>query len=775
MSMGAYGATPETESGNMSQLHSGARQLTYNLKAFLGVNENADGDANLKAGEAAVMRNFQVTDNGALRVRPGYELAIEGFEPTERISYYPKKYSDYICVLTNFAEKVTVYDGIEIVDEELALAEKLGVVTPFFAEDMEKLNEWIDRTGGCYVRHDSKPYLLTGLSKVETASGGVVYRLEGKEVYINRGIAGMWAGNINGESTLLFARDDTLYAQKFDIDDNPSEVKKVGAIRTNGHVEAFFFDDKVYLLDGEQYYSYDGDSFDEVEGYAPVVITAADASGSGTLYEAVNKLTTDRRIRYSADGTSTEYKLPETAFVFEVYVDGKELANGTDYTANSEKITFTTAPAAGSANIEVLYAASTRAYYPLKTAASGQTVTIKEANGIDFIGLDDGNWTERRLYEGVDYTRNGTKVKLKFPTEEGWVLRVVYNLGNGANPRTMCFAENFNGAADTRIFLYGDGTNKSVYSGITEDGTPSAEYFPDLNEMRVGDENTPISSMIRHYNRLLAFKRGGGTYSIYYGQLSLADGSVTAGFYLNSVNKIIGCARDDGAVLVLNHPRTIEKGVIYEWTATSTSGNITSDQRNAQVVSAKVHDTIKDFNMEEAVTFYDRRRHEYYCAYNGVAVVQNTETGAWYIYTNFPATSMIDSHGELLFGTADGLIYRLNSEITTDNGAEIAAYWESGSLDFGRSDVLKYSPKIWLSAKPIGKSIVSAGIITDSGTEITKQMDFSVADGMAKTQMAKLKSRKFAYYKLRLSMREAGEHATILSTVIKAAYDIPVK
>jgi hypothetical protein len=62
------------------------------------------------------------------------------------------------------------------------------------------------------------------------------------------------------------------------------------------------------------------------------------------------------------------------------------------------------------------------------------------------------------------------------------------------------------------VFLYGDGTNKAYYSGIEyESGNPTAEYFPDLNVLDVGEENTAITSMERQFNKLLTHKKGGGT------------------------------------------------------------------------------------------------------------------------------------------------------------------------------------------------------------------------------------------------------------------------
>ncbi len=780
----------------MSQLHSGARQLTYNIKAFRGVNENADGDTNIKPGEAAVMRNFKVTDGGALKVRPGYELAITGFEPTDPIYVQEWDYEYPTRVCTSADEKIEFFKTASVVDGEIVLSDSIGLLSLFSATDRAK----IDAEAAYYFRtriveryfgfDRVQPVKLSRYDTGTSASGSIVLKVYADPMWANKGIVGMWSGIIGGEEMLIFARERKIYRQQYNGDGTPKAAEQIGEVAASDHVDAFFFDDKIYFLDGFYYYSYDGETFtDIVDGYVPCVITAADKNGSGTLYEQINKLTTLRKIRYSADGTSKSYKLPEvTSAIVAATLNTEELEQGVNYHFDSvtNSIVFETAPASGASNIEVTYRVKTTRVEQAAVVTGIRKVLIDDipTASMKLVRKNEQDIEEEHeMYEGVDYSfgekrpiTNRVFINLKFTPQAGDKIWVTYA---SENPRVlvnrMRFAETFNGAADTRVFLYGDGTNKAVYSGIMENGKPSAEYFPDLNEMEVGGSNTPITAMIRHYNRLLVFKRGGGTYSIYYGQISLADGSITAGFYINSINKVIGCDRDDGAVLVLNRPRTIEKDCIYEWRATSTSGNLTADQRNAQVVSERVQDTVKKFDMRKAFSYYDSRRREYYCVYNGVAVVQNTQNDTWYIYTNFPATIMAEHEGKLLFGTADGLIYRVDESALTDNGELIDAFWESGSLDFGKPNELKYTPTVWVSAEPENGSEITSEIITDSGDTAKAVMKFSPAASMARTIRARLKARKFAYYKLRLEAKENSPHATVLSAVIKASYDIPVK
>ena len=43
----------------------------FSVDKFLGINEYADSETELKPGQAAMMRNFRITDGGNLALRPG--------------------------------------------------------------------------------------------------------------------------------------------------------------------------------------------------------------------------------------------------------------------------------------------------------------------------------------------------------------------------------------------------------------------------------------------------------------------------------------------------------------------------------------------------------------------------------------------------------------------------------------------------------------------------------------------------------------------------------
>ena len=331
----------------------------------------------------------------------------------------------------------------------------------------------------------------------------------------------------------------------------------------------------------------------------------------------------------------------------------------------------------------------------------------------------------------------------------------------------MRCAELYNGAQDTRVFVYGDGTNRCFYSGIDFDGLPRADYFPELNVAHIGDANTPVTAMIRHYDRLLAFKLD-SAWSIGYAQLTLADGSVTAGFYVAPINRSVGCCAPGQAVLVENRPRTLDARSVVEWSTTA-SGSLSGDERNAERVSQRVDETIRSFDLETAKAFYDKYAHEYYViGADGTALVNGIDADAWYVYTNFAARCLINYKDELYFGTADGYLRHFSTEYFSDEGEAIDAYWESGSMPFGADFRRKYSAMLWVGIRPDDNGYLAVTAKTDRKTDFA-EYSFSTADAAQVPEMnrIKLKAKKFTYYNLILSNNTADTTATVVSVDIR--------
>lgn len=365
---------------------------------------------------------------------------------------------------------------------------------------------------------------------------------------------------------------------------------------------------------------------------------------------------------------------------------------------------------------------------------------------------------------------DGTVTITPAPAEGTNSIEIGYSVAadTAAEIRAMRYAELYNGSQDTRVFVYGDGTNRCFYSGIDYDGLPRADYFPDLNVAHVGDENTAITAMIRHYDRLLCFKLD-SAWAIGYSQVTLADGTITAGFYVAPINRSVGNCAPGQAVLVENRPRTLDGRSVVEWKSTSSSGNINGDERNAERVSQRVDETIRTFDLATAKTFYDKYAHEYYViGADGTALVHGIDADAWYVYTNFAAKCLINYMDELYFGTADGYLRHFSTQYFSDEGEAIDAYWESGSMPFAADFRRKYSAMLWVGIRPDDNGYLEVSAKTDRKTDFAVY-SFETADAAQVPEMnrIKLKAKKFTYYNLILANNTSDRTATVVSVDIR--------
>lgn len=592
----------------MAQINAIDNTSIYQIKKWLGLNESPDGDSGLKIGEAAVMRNFRITRENHLQIRPGYAAV-------------------------------------------------------------------------CTLEEDSP-------------------------------VRGLWHGYVNGGAHLLAACGGKLW----DVDPDSWETDELGEI---DDAAAFFFgfSQKVYILTGAGYYVWDGENeVQEVEGYVPIVTTAAPPEGGGTLLERVNLLTGKRRAKYSPDGEATVFQLPETEIDEVISVEGTDITWTADLSAGT--VTFTSAPGKG-------------------------------VNTLMFTWRKDAG-ANRGKVEG------------------------------------MRFAESYNGEADTRVFLYGDGTNECIYSDLDENGVPSAEYFPEMNVIAVDSANTPVTGLIRHYDNLLVFKPD-GAFCAQYGGVTLDTGEVTAAFYTSPVNREVGSEAVGQVRLIQNDPYTLFGRSVYQWTVNAYG---TRTERNVKRISDRVENTLAGFDLAQCVTFDDEQRQEYYVCCGDEALIHNYGNDTWYCYDHFPVRCMLGVAGEIYFGSDDGRLMHLSRSYRNDDLTPIDAYWESGSLDFEQDWKRKYSANIWVAIKPESQSRVT---VTAQSNRKSDYVEKVVSYGLAsfananfahwafgtnrkpQVQRVRMKVKKFTFYKLIFQSISASATSTILGVDFQVRYTGNVK
>ncbi len=543
-------------------------------------------------------------------------------------------------------------------------------------------------------------------------------------LYMDTSVNGLWSGNVNGHDYMVASMEGRLYKLFMDGNYGRSLIGTIGPGFTP-NVHMFGYSNKLYILGNGAYKEWDGTTLREVVGYIPLVVTNSVGDNGGQTLEQINKLSPKRRVWITTDGTTKRFALPE-----------KDLAS-IDYVKN--RATDTDVPVAD---------------YVTDTTAGTMTFRTAPAAAVN-------------SYE-IGYSVPAGE------TQRGEV-------------EAMRFSELFNGANDNRVFLYGDGTNKAIYSGLDYNGNPRADYFPDMNELIIGEANTPITGMIRHYSRLLVFKTH-SAYSVQYSVETLVDGTTTPTYYVTPVNREIGHAAPGQVRLVLNAPITLHGNDLYEWRNTSSySSNLSIDERQAKRISDRINATLKGFNLEKCYCWDDNDAQEYYICNRDdrIILVYNYAMDVWYVYTGFEVSCMCNYRGKLYVGDGDGRIHCLDPDTRTDNGTRFDCYWESGSLAFDREFMRKYSAMLWVGIKPESKAEVNVTVQTDRKSSYTEKLvasslatfipaDFSrwsfATNRKPRQKRLKIKAKKFVYYKLIFFTQDKETTVTLLNSDIRVRY-----
>ena len=579
-------------------------------------------------------------------------------------------------------------------------------------------------------------------------------RLMWPENNTGENLYGAWAGIIGGKQYVIVISERLGSLDVFSIYDADTDSwadigidTKIGTITKPApdteSIERpiFEFEDKVCIFGYTAIYTYDGTTFAAVTPYRPIVAINVAAQGQMDLFEQVNKLSGTRRIWLSPDGTNKSFAFPEDA-------------TSLDY---------------------------------VKLTADGSSVTtgygtIMHGTKVAGILFDNAPAAGSNTYE-VGYTVSYTAPSLVL---DG-----------------MKYTELYNGDQYNRVFAYGNGTNQAYYTGYDyETGTPEIGYWPDLNVMNVGDKSEQITNLIRYNSRLVAFTDH-GTYSIQYGQMTLADGNLIAAFYVVPVHRDIGSDVPNTAQMVMNTPVVVFKKDVYSW-AGNKYGNLSADERQAKRISDRIQIPLS--GMDVNVCFDDNYNQEYYiCGGGGKIAVWNYANDAWYLYDRLYVYYMFSMNNKLYYiqnrvDDTDGnmirqmSLYQFDETYTRDDffGAlpepvdlPIDCYWESGSMDFGVDYQRKYSAMLWVGVMPASHADVWVTAKTDRSSELTEKLvahwystfldanfgkwSFNTSH-RPKLKRLKIKAKKFVYYKLIFKSTDDDNTAVITTADIRVRF-----
>lgn len=372
-------------------------------------------------------------------------------------------------------------------------------------------------------------------------------------------------------------------------------------------------------------------------------------------------------------------------------------------------------------------------------------------------------------------------------------LEVTYRKGSSDRSLVtgMRYAELYNGNTDSRVFLYGDGSNRAIYSGISySDGQPSAEYFPALYEVAVGDQNTPLTALVRHYSRLMAFKPN-SAWAITYSTLDLSDSSSTAAFYVQPVNRQFGNEALGQVHLLENDPLTLDAGSVYQWKSSGYSTYITSNETNAKRISSRIERTLRNCELSDIRVANIKHDHEYWFMLGeGRALIYKYGIDAWYSYEDLPFDRVFEADTETYGVGSDGRIVHFSRDYRNDDGAALDCYAETGAMDFDRDWLLKYSPMLFVAMQPESGARITVTTETNKRSDYPEKlvayslatfshMDFShfsfAINRKPQVKRVKIKVKKATYYRLIYKSRSSSATATVIQTDVKLRYAGNVK
>lgn len=388
---------------------------------------------------------------------------------------------------------------------------------------------------------------------------------------------------------------------------------------------------------------------------------------------------------------------------------------------------------------------------------------------------------------------NGTVTFPAVPAAGTNTVEIEYRKGDGARSEVtgMKYSELFNGATDTRVFLYGDGTNRAVYSGVPfATGRASAEYFPDLYELTVGESNTPLTALVRHYSRLMAFKTD-SAWAILQGEIGLADGGSAAAFYVQPVNRQFGNEAPGQVRLLENNPLTMDAGSVYQWrSGSSYASYISNNENNAKRISDRVASTLKDFDLKKVLTANIKADHEFWFLHGTRALILNYANDSWYLYDGLPFSRIVEHEGTVIGFSDNGAVVEFSQKYRSDNGAPIGCYAATGAMDFDRDWLLKYSPMIFVAMQPASNARIKVTVETNRRSDYPEKtvayslatflhVDFNhfsfATNRKPQVKKVKMKVKKATFYRLIFKSNSASATATVIETDIRLRYAGNVK
>lgn len=731
---------------------------TYNnsIKRFLGVNESPTGDNALKNGEAVEMENYRVTLDGKLERRP---------------AFYIEAYAMFSHVLDMWSGPLNGVDMIVTIVREPVYTEgvvtgaaiKAVVYTAGPGDDVSDIGD-----GGHNIVTTAEINICT--APKDDVKRCHMFGFQGKLYFLVQGGYYVWDGDLtvtqlpevtpyvplvvtastpSGGGTELEGLN--VLSDRYRVQFSPDGTSTEFYLPVTGNARCEWVKLRGKTL-SDSYYSFDS-------GTNCITFDTAPAKGTNTMevqmvYPQVTENLETRKVSFQSTSSSPWWEMVEGDLTDVSFsLTSHKVATGTDGESTrrvfQQVIEWTDKSFVKlSAGVLVYKGVGT----PVVCTDSTASVSFNEDTGRVTVVIQHEVDADADTQEHID-----TKYTYKFEFE--YTAGAMGNATNAGIVTNMTRSVLFNGATDSRVFLYGDGTYTCIYSGIDENGTPRADYFPALNQANIGSSNTPVYGMVRHYNSLLAFKPD-EAYRITYEAQTLSDSTVIAGFNIRPIHSAIGTVNYDQAVLVYNNPRTICHESVYEWRLSYYTSSSNRDERNAKRISDRVRKTLSKIDWKNCWCFDDETEYEYWVTDGETAIINNYANDTWYIYTGLPkATKAVRFNGSLYLGGPGG-VHRLNKEwfrdyIASTSSLETVHFvctWKGACFDASHDYLNKWVIDQYIGLLNQEDNAVTATIETDRKNDYPERTIVADEDAATPTMHhIKIRHKAWAFSRLKLT------------------------
>lgn len=474
---------------------------------------------------------------------------------------------------------------------------------------------------------------------------------------------------LDGDEKLIVHSGTSIHAYSYNL----TVEEEIYTSANDARSTSFVYGGKIYILDGENYISWDGsaEAASNVtnDAFVPTTAISMPPTGGGTDLEPINLLSNKRINSFLGTEGAVQYQLDAEGIDGIVKVETMNGSGGwmetTSYTVNTQT----------------------------------GTVTFGFAPGVSPIaGEDNIRITFQKTVAG-----NADKI-LKCR------INAFYGIGN-----------------DSRVFVSGNPGARN-YDWYSWSGR--ADYFPDINYNIVGSEAGAVMGYCKQYDDLIIIKEPTGQdASIFSRSASLNDENKALFVTRQGISGpgavsmyCFGTLADDNVFL--------SREGIYGLDTSSITQQKTTQMRSHYVNEALT----KEPGLDEAVCCVNAG-YLYVFINNHVYIADSKQRNTnpaksygyeWFYWDNVPARSVFAWRGKIWFGTENGNLCRFKTELEdgmeayNDNGNPISAAWATKMDRLTDSAVFKKITKTGTGVlvKPFAKSDGTIAFVTDNEQDV---------------------------------------------------------